>query len=384
MKCTITDNRKYLNQAQAFLFYGSSIEGWNLPLPRTENHIWALFHEESPKNVALLLYDASLSLFNMSSTFSRYSDIPLTLMDLPGQDALTGLEYYISTAEKDSLRGSDNDSLAPVLYLQSDCETPLERDAYVTELMKYIKIDSYGRCLNNRQLPQSLVENHLKDLYAPELMKLVARYKFTLAFENAVCEDYITEKLWRPLLAGSVPVYLGSPSVQDWLPDSEHSAILVKNFDSPAQLAEHLTKLDLDSRQYERHLQHKLSESYPITNGKLKRAMEDGWATETSSLVQKFECRVCEAAHLHAKDSQSRTLSTEHKARSGLERREYDCPKPRSPLTHQPNSSNWWRQYWRESGCHYQVVLEVLNQKVNFTEELYKERIMQYVKEKRC
>jgi hypothetical protein len=42
----------------------------------------------------------------------------------------------------------------------------------------------------------------------------VARYKFTLSFENAVCNDYITEKLWRPLTVGSVPIYMGSPSVR--------------------------------------------------------------------------------------------------------------------------------------------------------------------------
>ena len=45
-------------------------------------------------------------------------------------------------------------------------------------------------------------------------LRLVSRYKFTLAFENAIADDYITEKLWRPLKLGSVPVYFGSPSVR--------------------------------------------------------------------------------------------------------------------------------------------------------------------------
>lgn len=43
--------------------------------------------------------------------------------------------------------------LSPVLYIHSDCETPTERDKYVKELMHYVKIDSYGKCLNNKQLP---------------------------------------------------------------------------------------------------------------------------------------------------------------------------------------------------------------------------------------
>lgn len=47
-----------------------------------------------------------------------------------------------------------------------------------------------------------------------EFLSLIAKYKFTLSFENAVGDDYLTEKLWRPLIVGSVPVYLGSPSVK--------------------------------------------------------------------------------------------------------------------------------------------------------------------------
>lgn len=47
-----------------------------------------------------------------------------------------------------------------------------------------------------------------------ELFELLSQYKFHLAFENAVCDDYITEKLWRPLTVGSVPVYFGSPSIE--------------------------------------------------------------------------------------------------------------------------------------------------------------------------
>lgn len=54
----------------------------------------------------------------------------------------------------------------------------------------------------------------MEGMHHPDFWHLLAQYKFTLAFENAVCVDYITEKLWRPLIVGSVPVYYGSPSVQ--------------------------------------------------------------------------------------------------------------------------------------------------------------------------
>lgn len=43
---------------------------------------------------------------------------------------------------------------------------------------------------------------------------ITAKYKFTLAMENAVCDDYITEKFWRPFVSGSVPVVYGSPKIK--------------------------------------------------------------------------------------------------------------------------------------------------------------------------
>lgn len=60
----------------------------------------------------------------------------------------------------------------------------------------------------------SLAKDYLNRVYEDELIAFVAKYKFTIAIENAICDDYITEKLWRPLIAGSVPIYLGSPSIE--------------------------------------------------------------------------------------------------------------------------------------------------------------------------
>ena len=47
-----------------------------------------------------------------------------------------------------------------------------------------------------------------------DFYKLNARYKFSLAMENGLCPDYMTEKLWRPFHLGSVPIILGSPKVK--------------------------------------------------------------------------------------------------------------------------------------------------------------------------
>lgn len=75
---------------QGILFYGSSIKIGDLPLPRREDIDWGLLHEESPRNIPMLTSEYALSLFNHSATFSRHSDVPLTLVDLDGEEELLG------------------------------------------------------------------------------------------------------------------------------------------------------------------------------------------------------------------------------------------------------------------------------------------------------
>lgn len=56
-------------------------------------------------------------------------------------------------------------------------------------------------------------DDYLSTLDTDEFYKFIARYKFVIAYENGVCNDYITEKLWRPLTLGVVPIYFGAPNV---------------------------------------------------------------------------------------------------------------------------------------------------------------------------
>lgn len=56
-------------------------------------------------------------------------------------------------------------------------------------------------------------DDYLSTLDTDEFSKFVARYKFVIAYENSICNDYITEKLWRPLILGVVPIYFGAPNV---------------------------------------------------------------------------------------------------------------------------------------------------------------------------
>ncbi|KAM4836647.1 GDP-fucose protein O-fucosyltransferase 3 isoform 3-T4 [Thomomys bottae] len=140
-KCFFTINRTYQHHpmTKAFLFYGTDFNIDSLPLPREAYHDWALFHEESPKNNYKLFHKPVITLFNYTATFSRHSHLPLTTQYLEGVEVLKSLRYLVPLQSKNNLRKR----LAPLVYVQSDCDPPSDRDSYVRELMTYIQVDSY-------------------------------------------------------------------------------------------------------------------------------------------------------------------------------------------------------------------------------------------------
>ncbi|KAG7476928.1 hypothetical protein MATL_G00088040 [Megalops atlanticus] len=289
-KCFFTINKTYHNHpsTQAFLFYGTDFNIESLPLPRKAGHHWALFHEESPKNNYKLFHAPVITLFNHTATFSRLSHLPLTTQYLESLEHLTSQAHLIPLSQKNRLRRT----LAPLVYVQSDCDPPSDRDVFVRELMRFIQVDSYGACLHNKDLPP-----HLKDSTAMDesgFHRILAQYKFILAFENAVCDDYITEKLWRPLKLGVVPVYYGAPNVGAWLP-SNRSAVVVNPDELPERLARYLKRLDENDREYEAYLEWKHKRE--VSNQRLLTEMRDRkWGVQDitqENYIDVFECMVC-------------------------------------------------------------------------------------------
>lgn len=214
--------------------------------------------------------------------------MPLTTQYLESVEVLKSHTYLVPLSKKNSRR----QNLAPLVYVQSDCDPPSDRDSYVRELMKYIEVDSYGECLHNRDLPPPL--KNLSAMDDRHFYGILAQYKFILSFENAVCDDYITEKFWRPLKLGVVPVYYGSPSIAKWLP-SNKSAVLVNTFASPQDLAEYIKDLDQNDKKYEAYLEWKWTGE--ISNQMLLTTMKErSWGVQDISqdnYIDTFECMVC-------------------------------------------------------------------------------------------
>lgn len=319
-KCVFMANREYQHhpQTKVFLFYGTDFNKDDLPLPRAASHQWALFHEESPKNNYILTQEEVITLFNHTATFQRTSDYPLTTQYLRKLEDLTSDEFLVPLSRKKQM------GLAPLVYIHSDCNPPSDRDTFVAELMKYIPVDSYGRCLHNKDLPHRIRKQDFMD--DKELYKILAKYRFTISIENAICDDYITEKLWRPLSLGTVPVYRGSPSIRDWLP-ANNSVILIDDFKSAKELAEYLQYLLQNEGEYKKYFEFRES---GIKNERLKKAMQRReWGVndfEKINFITGFECFVCNRVYENLKRKQLGQKELSYLARSD----HLSCPRPQS------------------------------------------------------
>ena len=113
------------------------------------------------------------------------------------------------------------------------------RNEFVRRLSRYKQVDCAGPCMNNTGHTVGRLDKHA----------YLSESKFTIAFENQAAPGYTTEKLNEALLARSVPLYWGDPTVSE---DFESASFLhLRDFDSMDQMVERIIELDCDDAAYE-------------------------------------------------------------------------------------------------------------------------------------
>jgi hypothetical protein len=91
------------------------------------------------------------------------------------------------------------------------------REEIFKRLSKYKVVDSPGKCMSNmRSIDMDRLPGESR---WDTKRRFLGRYKFTLALENETFLGYQTEKLYDPMRANSVPIYLGDPNVTEIFDD---------------------------------------------------------------------------------------------------------------------------------------------------------------------
>ena len=130
--------------------------------------------------------------FNLTATFLSDSDFLSTYAGSAQMTWELNNDYKIPYSNKTKLAAA----------LISNCWSDNSRRMdYINQLRKYIDVDVYGKC-GNKKCPNSPARSACKELIAAE-------YKFYFAFENSLCDVYITEKFFMMLKYNIVPVVLG-------------------------------------------------------------------------------------------------------------------------------------------------------------------------------
>ena len=175
-------------------------------------------------------------IFHISST------IPLLYLCLPG----------IKQPLMDALRLGVPSNRHGIAMFVSDCKASFSqwRYKYLIELMKYIKIDSYGKCLHNTAMKSTRQDTETINHYDMKVDILKKKqYKFLIAFENTHTSEYISEKIWHAYMSQTIPIYYGAPEIYEQVP-GRNTFIDAAKFSVPKQLAEYIKKVDEDTKLY--------------------------------------------------------------------------------------------------------------------------------------
>ena len=207
-----------------------------LPQRGHAKQVYVFYNFEAPLRTGEDL-KAFSDVFNLTMTYRRDSDIP---------------EPSWGVVEKRNPKGYQPPTLKKVrqkkrtaVWFISGCEKDGSRRwEYAMELAKHIDLDIYGAC-GNLSCPKSKTDRSITRKCFGEVDRT---HRFYLAFENAFCKDYVTEKPIIAFHTSMIPVLLGALPYHKILPPL--AAIDVADFVGPRALAKHLNYLTENDEEY--------------------------------------------------------------------------------------------------------------------------------------
>ena len=228
----ITKDRKMMDRAAAVVFHIPTLDSdllLNKKVNKRKDQIWVAWSVESEANYPKMKDRHFMSHFDIIMTHHTDSDIPVP---------------YVPSNFAELIKRAPSQK-KPENIANVFISSRLNKSGRVQLLMKlmgHIRVHSYGELLNTHTLDD--------DIGKETKIDIISRYKFTLAFENAISRDYVTEKFYEPLIAGSVPVYLGAPNIEDFSP-GENCFIDASKWDSAESLATYMLELSNNEQLYQ-------------------------------------------------------------------------------------------------------------------------------------
>ena len=208
-----------------------------LTFKRPRDQVWIFVQHEATAIYTPKLFQGVQNSFNWTMTYSEHSDLPLPYGALK-------LKSINTMPQRNYLAVSKNKT-KDALWIVSHCKTGSKREKYVDILKQYLNIDILGKC--GRRWHCGKRYNHAKgDCFSI----LNSTYRYYLAFENALCSEYITEKFYENYNYDIIQVLRAGDTQHRPIKTDKNVYISSADFKDAHDLGRYLRSLSLDKEKY--------------------------------------------------------------------------------------------------------------------------------------
>ena len=239
--CYFTVESKYFSKADAVVFHATDMHRMeDALLPNISSkpihQRWVYYTMENPPisiQLGIKVEPRDEKKFDWIMSYTRDADVHAPYgYALPGRYG-QGFDPNINYAQGRSKM---------IVMVASRCYPT--RMKMVHELQRYISVDIYGdcgmKCSRDRKCWKFIKDN----------------YKFYLSFENEVCKDYITEKLYNNAFGNYlIPIIISGANYSDSRVIPPNSFIDALKFKNVQRLASYIKKVADDNKLYNSYFQ---------------------------------------------------------------------------------------------------------------------------------
>lgn len=247
--CELSLCRETAEESDVVIFNGRRLPE-RYKYTRRSGQIWVFAEDETPHTYD---YDGGhwkskfwRSAFNWTMTYDK----EITDIYLPSGE----LWKKKKTDNRDFTRIAKQKT-RQALLISSHCTTESKRTEYVEQLRKYVDVDILGTCGRKWDCGKAWIHDDCFRI-------LNSTYKFYLAFENALCRGYRTEKFFENFNYDIILVARGGISKEDIL-EPKDVYISTSDFSDIESLGKYLEKLSTNTSQYASFLASKSQYYFP-------------------------------------------------------------------------------------------------------------------------
>lgn len=249
----MTSNRTYfpggIKQFDALLFFAHN--KWDMAEypaadERSDKQIYIVSMLETPPHT-WRRFEKDWNYFNWTMSFRFESDVfwpygsfvelhtnvVITPAHRPVWRQLDANHFERPFFKNESLLALISEKADMAAWFVSNCKlTPSKRMDVAKAMQNYVQVDIYGKC-GTKSCP-------IKEHGDCQLM-LEKNYKFYLSFENSLCKDYLTEKVFSNMNYFIIPVVYNAAENHKFLPPNSYLNVL--DYATIKELTDHMQYL---------------------------------------------------------------------------------------------------------------------------------------------